>query len=324
MRYAVRLYGLRTIGKARLRSIPHHLVSWRSASELSDFPETVVFGATGRLGGVLRDVWPTHWPVTWVARRRVPGPNIVVCDPLREAELLRSLVGGAEVVLSLLGSAPGGGLQNVAGLEEHAPLARAVHGAARGPVLLASSAAVYGRGGELGLRLSENARLPKDVSLYGAAKRSMEAATDACALRIGNVAGFDAILGGWQPGFELDSFPDGSTPQRSYIGPVTLALALADLCRKAHKIPAVLNVAEAGAIEMSDLLVAAGRSFERRPAPPAAISRVELDTKAVSGFVPQLENPGEPSRMVAEFRWLRSLQDLRQKKGLAVDRGENE
>lgn len=252
----------------------------------------------------MRAVWPKHWPVTWVGRRAVPGAPLTICDPLRDVERLAEIAGSAEVILSLLGPAPGGTLKQDGDLADHARLALALCDAATGPVLLASSAAVYGSLGESGKLLHESTPVPKDLPPYGAAKYAMETATDARVLRIGNVAGFDAILGAWTPEFTLDTFPDGSTPRRSYIGPCTLALTLAALCKKSSLLPKTLNVAEPGAIEMSALLEAAGRPFAARVAKADAIAHVELDTSALIQLVPQLAEPGDPARMVREVRWI--------------------
>ena len=105
-----------------------------------------------------------------------------------------------------------------------------------GQVLLASSSAVYGVNGGLPCREDTPTHPVND---YGRAKLEAEAVADRwrarglaiTALRIGNVAGADALLGGMRPGepTRIDRFADGGSPVRSYIGPVTLADVLAKL-----------------------------------------------------------------------------------------------
>ncbi|MEO1703776.1 MAG: NAD-dependent epimerase/dehydratase family protein [Pseudomonadota bacterium] len=286
--------------------------------EKSTLPPVAVLGASGRIGRVLRAWWPEAAPVTWIARRPMEGG--MRCDPLAEPERLAEILSAAGVraVLSLAGPVPGGaGGANSAGTETdlaaHAALARVLLGAvpAGVPVLLASSAAVYGRPEETGddSWLSEAAPLPPRAALspYGQAKFDMEAAVLAAraapaiapvtCLRIGNVAGLDAVLGGWRAGFRLDAFPDGRTPRRSYIGPGQLAAVLAALLMRAGVrsgagqglpavLPAVLNVAAPGTVEMGALLEAAGLDHGRRPAPPTAIPRVALDTRLLLAHLP--------------------------------------
>ncbi|GGH41053.1 Nucleoside-diphosphate-sugar epimerase [Cribrihabitans marinus] len=268
------------------------------------FPGILVIGATGRIGDVLRRSWPGGG-VRWQTRRAAPGDGWTRVDPLAEPAALARAAQGCSVILNLAGPAPGRG----GDMADHAALAEAAvrAGAASGArVLLASSAAVYGRAaGEL----TEAAPL-HPVSDYGRAKVEMEARAAAraaelgvavTALRIGNVAGLDAALGGWRPGCALDRFADGATPARSYVGPVTLARLLAALCA-APDLPAVLNVAAPGAVEMGALLDAAGLAWTARPAPAGAIPRVQLSVAALARLCP-LE-PVDPAAMVAEWRGL--------------------
>lgn len=175
---------------------------------------------------------------------------------------------------------------------------------------LCSSAAVYGRAGGV-LRETD---APTPVIPYGEAKAATEAAALARAaetgqgvtlLRIGNVAGADAILGGWTPGFTLDTFPDGTTPARSYIGPATLAHVLATLCAM-QDLPQILNIASPGAVEMGALLQAADLPYDTRPAPDTAIPRVEFSTDRLTALIPLPE--ATPQAIVADWQADRQLQ----------------
>lgn len=207
-------------------------------------------------------------------------------------------------------------------------------------VVLASSAAVYGNQPGLlreegppqhpPMNTSLQATMPSTmpttgpttvptcapVSPYGLAKREMEhqalalghqLGVPVTALRIGNIAGLDAILGGWRPGFCLDQFADGRSPRRSYIGPLTLARLLAALVAQKH-LPPLLNLAQPGPLEMAALLRAARYPFCWQPAPEGAIAEVSLDLSRLRGILPDrdlqrlISEPADARQMLAEWR----------------------
>ena len=263
----------------------------------------LVLGATGRIGRVLRQCWAGQGDILWQSRRPQEGAGWAVVSPLDDPGALRDAASGRQI-LCLAGSVPsrGGPMDDNIRLVE-AALQSADPGAR---VLLTSSAAVYGAG---------SGPLPETSALapangYGRAKAAREAAAArlaaargvrACALRIGNIAGLDAALGGWHPGFRLDSFPDGATPRRSYIGLCTLARVLAALLN-APELPPVLNVAAPGTIEMGELLNAAGCECRLRPAPQEAIARVELDVRLLTALLPEgLLSAADAAAMVREW-----------------------
>lgn len=271
------------------------------------FPETLILGATGRIGRLLRHFWSTPPPLLWQARRPQPGKGWQVFAPLEDPAALASAAAGRQI-LCLAGSVPG----RSGNLADNSRLAAAaIEAAAPGSrVLLASSAAVYG---------SQAGLLPEDAPLqpanaYGAAKAEMEARAahaaarrdvGLCVLRIGNVAGLDAALGGWRPGFTLDQFADGRTPARSYIGAQSLAAVLHRLLAL-PRLPAVLNIAQPGAVQMSGLLTAAGREIALRPAPPSAIAEVELDVSRLASLLPAgALKPADAAQMAAEWAGVR-------------------
>lgn len=274
-------------------------------------PRVLVIGGSGRLGPLLRRAWgqePEDIPFLWQARRQEAfsgfgGPDLVF-DPLADSAALAAACGAANVVLCLAGVTSG----TEAELAANAALAQAVVAAAPGPVLLASSAAVYGTG-----PCSEEDE-PHPLSPYGRAKLQMEQAVrgrgGVVLLRIGNVAGADALLGRRLPagGRVLDICADGQAPRRSFIGPVALSRALARLLRLVGAgvtVPEVLNLALPGVCGMDDLLRAAGEGWTPRPAPPGVIPVVELDVRrAVTlGLVP--EAPARASAVVADLAQVR-------------------
>lgn len=280
------------------------------------FRRVLVLGATGRIGMILRKSWPADRAL-WQSRAE-RGPGWLRLDPLAEPAALARAAQGCGTVLCLAGVTPTAAAASTsaaAAMEDNTALAEAAIGAAAAAgarVLLASSAAVYGNRAGL---LREDAPLAP-VSDYGRAKAQMEArgadlaarlGVEVCSLRIGNVAGADAILGGWRPGFELDLFADGRSPRRSYIGPATLARVLGDLLAAqdlSGDLPGVLNVAAPGMVEMGALLDAAGLAWTPRPAPPGAIAEVELDVSALRGFTRLDKTDSLPQTLVAEWRAL--------------------
>jgi len=283
-----------------------------------DFPRILVLGASGRLGAMLRRFWPAGQGL-WQARSgpggaEQGGPDWLRLDPLGDPAALSAAAGRVDAILSLAGVTPAAAARGTDMGDNIALGLAAVRAgaAANVPVLLASSAAIYGAQGGL---LSE-VPPPAPVSAYGRAKAEMEArAADLAAelgvavtsLRIGNVAGADAILGGWRAGFALDRFADGRTPRRSYIGPATLARVLGDLALRAARrrdLPGCLNIAAPGAVEMGALLDAAGLAWAPRPAPTGAIPEVALDVAALAGLVPLDPAAGTAQMLVAEWRGL--------------------
>lgn len=251
-----------------------------------------------------------HWPAgvaRWQTRQALPlpGADWIHVDPLANHDALFRAAQGAEVILCLAGAVPGRGQ-----LADNTPLALACVEAAQrsgARVLLSSSAAVYGPGD--GVPMCET-RPPDPVADYGRSKLDMEQrAADlgdrlgvaVTSLRIGNVAGADACLGGWRPGYVLDRFADGSTPRRSYIGPVSFADIVMQLCVR-DGLPGVLNLALPGPVAMGDLLDAAGLQWGDRPAPDHAIPLVALDLERLSANVTFPDGAATPARLVAEWR----------------------
>lgn len=306
------------------------------------FPVTVVLGASGRIGGVLRHCWPEIAPrsapqstslagaeIRWQSRSPLPQqPEVAapaLLDPLEDPAGLVQLMAGAEAVLCLAGSIPGRGMdladnsRLACAAVQAAARAAEISGAPAARVLLSSSAAIYGN--QPGV-LSEDSPL-SPANAYGAAKVEMEQQALALgqqlgvpvtALRIGNIAGLDAILGGWQPGFTLDQFADHRSPRRSYIGPVTLARVLAALAA-CPELPTVLNLAQPGPLEMAALLRAAELEFAWRPAPQAAIAEVELDVSRLRQVLSEaggarlqtgLSTPADAAQMVTEWARVQS------------------
>lgn len=229
--------------------------------------DLIVTGASGKLGRMLRPLWPdAHW-----LSRGDAWPE-----------------GRGGVILNLAGvTDPNGPLE-----DNVTTAARAIdEGARRGArVFLMSSVAVYGAGD-----FAETDE-PAPLNAYGRAKLRMEALPGAATiLRLGNVAGADALLG--RAGAEV--VLDPVDPVRSYIGPVTLARVLRAVMA-AQDLPRILNIAEPPPVAMSALLDAAGIAWRFGPDRPGVVARVGVSTDRLDAICPL--PPADPARMVAEWR----------------------
>lgn len=265
--------------------------------------KVLVLGATGRVGRMLRRVWQATPPDGLLACYQARDAACaqagdLIWDPLADEPPRRRFDG----VLSLAGVVPGPGADlrlNVALGLAGVRAARAV-GAAR--VLLASSQAVYGTALS---RPYHERDAPAPETPYGAAKLEMEracAGAGVTALRIGNVAGADALLQNVARGgaMRLHRFADGGGPVRSYIGPVDLARVLADLLRGGDP-PRVLNVAAPRPVTMQALLAAGDTPFEWVAAPADAVQDITLDCGALAARHRFARDAASPDAMLAQW-----------------------
>jgi len=260
----------------------------------------LVMGASGRVGAYLRQFWPgTGVDPLWQFRTKAPAGALLwnpLSDPVPEC-------GPVDVVLCLSGVTSGKDL----GL--NTDLALAALGAARrlgaSRVLLASSVSVYGA--KPGPHAENGPCNP--ASDYGRAKLVMEQTAlaqanglDVCCLRIGNIAGADALLGGLRPGVRpmLHQFQDGHAPRRAYIGPLTLARVLGRLAMHGGALPPILNIAQPGLVGMDALLRAAGQDWTWQAAPDTALPELRLSLERQQSLLP-LPN-ATPDALVAEWR----------------------
>lgn len=272
-------------------------------------PRLLVLGGTSRIAGMMRRWDPGGVDIIWGARQgRGPGgTDWVQFDTRTDPAALAAACAQVDVILDLSGPT-NNPAQATAGFTAIPDLAHAVVHVAQGtPLLWMSSAAVYGP--QKAAR-EDAPRAP--VSAYGRAKLRAEdvllGQPGVTVLRLGNVAGADALLGQARPGrlIRLDQFEDGSTPCRSYIGPKTLTESLFSLIRQATEgdsLPPVLNLSAPGpGVEMAALLEVARLEFTLQTAPPEAVRAITLDTTALAAVVPLPEERGQPAAIVAEWR----------------------
>ncbi|MFQ6773797.1 NAD-dependent epimerase/dehydratase family protein [Cereibacter sphaeroides] len=271
----------------------------------------LVLGSTGRIGRFLRRAWaepPEGLVPVWHGR---DGSADLQWDMLAAPYP----GGAARVVLGLAGVTDRTGRlgDNVAlGLAG----CRAAGAAGAAHVFLLSSGAIYGSARSEDLREEDE---PAPDTAYGAAKLRMEQAaldwsrtarTGLTILRLGNVAGADALLGPKRPpgqAIVLDPVPGARGPVRTYIGPQSLAAVLARLARLADAgvaLPSILNLGAPPPVDMADLLEAAGLDWRWGPPRPGVIPRVGLALDRLAALCPLPPDAGAPDRLVDEWRAL--------------------
>ena len=274
-------------------------------------------GASGRVGQMLCSCWRDAVPdLALVPQYRGTAPQGALSwNPLEGPGALLYHVAHAGrplAILALAGVTPGPGRDLTLNRRlAEATLDAALQAGVR-RVLLASSSAVYGAGD--GTPFSEDAPLAP-VNAYGAAKLETEAACapwrtrglDICALRIGNVAGADALLlnvarAGPGDAVVIDRFADGGGPVRSYIGPSTLAAVLTTLCHHPGPLPEALNIAAPEPVAMAGLADAAGARIEMRPAPQGAHQRITLDCRRLAALHRFAPTDSTSTEMVRQWR----------------------
>jgi UDP-glucose 4-epimerase len=270
----------------------------------ADFDRVLVVGASGRVGRMLARVWQGMGLRPTLQHRSAALPfDLPQIQWAPMAESLPKRDYAAMIVLA--GVVPGQG-----DLAQNAAIAAACLTAAEaagiGQVLLASSSAVYGSNG--GVAFSED-DATRPVNDYGQAKLAMEAVAlpfrtrgmQVCALRIGNVAGADALLLNVAAGQKVwvDQFADGAGPLRSYVGPQAMAQVLAQLVGQA--LPDILNLAAPQPVTMADLARAAKADWDWRPAPTSAFQRITMDCSRLAGLYAFATKDSQAANMVAEW-----------------------
>ncbi|MCA0042257.1 NAD-dependent epimerase/dehydratase family protein [Celeribacter litoreus] len=207
-------------------------------------------------------------------------------------------------------------------LQEHVALTSASLTAAQSAgisrVLVASSSAIYGAAIARPFRETDPAQ---PINAYGAAKREVErlcsryraqTGLEICALRIGNVAGADSLLGRLCPETReqivLDVFPDGAGPRRSYVGAHSLYDILCALSDCASRLPERLNVGGCTPVSMDQLLKAADIQWVARQCASEGHQNITLDCKLLGSLCPEVSGASHASDLVSEWRSLRAMQ----------------
>ena len=274
----------------------------------------LVLGASGRIGTGFQRLaqmgeWPGPAPQWQVRCGAEPAPgNLVYWDILAENP---PEFGPCQGIICLAGVVNGDLALNTALALAAIDLAVAK---GCGPVLLTSTSAVYGPADQ---PVTEHSPC-NPANAYGRAKLAMERAVSnylhdlgdtapvVCILRIGNVAGADALLLAAQSGVvTLDRFDDGQGPERSYIGMRDLAgvmTHLIGLSARSVALPQILNIAADQPLAMTALLQAAGLDWLWRSAPPMAVRRMVLDTTLLQSLIAAKKLSADPAEMIRQSR----------------------
>lgn len=274
----------------------------------------LLVGATSRVGKLVLHHWRASLPacIEIVEQHRCPDRRWGFFWPLQEPPGDRLTALRVDAIICLAGVTPGPG----ADLSLNTPLAEAVLSAAKQAgvrrVLIASSSAVYGTGD--GTPFSENDNTVP-VNDYGAAKLAMERACEpwresgleVCCMRIGNVAGADALLLNLATAaagqkLSIDRFLDGAGPVRSYIGPATFAEVLCGLAERPDPLPTTLNIATPSVVSMEGLAIAAGHPYTFSPAPEGAHQRITLNCHRLAARHTFAANASDPAQMVLQWK----------------------
>lgn len=303
----------------------------------TDGPLIVVTGGTGRIGESVRYVVDNEgsYNSRFLSRDRRFCSKFdgVWWDPSVPIEEI--LPNHPDTILHLAGATPsrGADLSRQDFVEANCNLTLAVLDAAKARsasrVLIISSASVYGRPRNPERPVSEDCPLSW-LTDYAYSKICMEsevrkwveanrAGPEVCILRVGNIAGADQLLQNAQMSTAtspllLDKFESGRGPLRSYIGPLTLARTLLNLCEHDGPLPDCMNVAESPPLYMEDLLQAIGRKMQVfwkfKPAPVNAVASIELDVGRLAQVCGNLIDQRSSDRMIEEMfqlkDWIKS------------------
>jgi len=279
----------------------------------------ILMGASGRIGRMVMRHWRLTPPVGLrvLAQQRGMGGGLQWSPidgpgPLVDFAAAQGRIAGL-IVLSGVTPESGADLSVNAKIVEAAVTAAAAVGIDR--LLVASSSAVYGIGH--GVPHVEDGHM-SPANDYGRAKlvaeqvcsKARDAGIDVCTLRIGNVAGADALLlnaarSTSAAPLRLDQFADGRGPQRSYIGPATLADVFATLAGQSGALPRQLNIAAPNPVSMESLAIAAGACWHFVQSPVTAYQTITLDCSRLSDLHHFPTNASDPVQMVAEWHRLK-------------------
>lgn len=262
-------------------------------------------GANGRVGRLIVSTWanrdsPWHFvplqyrrPQTHFNSRNIPWDVSDGPDGLLK---WMDRFGALETLIVMAGVTPA----TSSDMTLNTVIAKAYLDAARVAgikrVLLASSSAVYGFGD--GSPMSE-AHSCAPVNTYGKSKLVMEAMArnvaadtniEICCLRIGNIAGADALLlnaskATPEAPLIIDRFADGAGPRRSYIGPTQAGDVLAQLACHQGTLPPVLNLAGTAPIQMEELAITAALPWRYATAPQTARQSITLDCSVLAALI---------------------------------------
>jgi len=282
----------------------------------------IVVGSTGNVGQLLAPFWEsTGASILLQYRGTAPVTNtdhLIMWDPNEGPNALKHWISANELpscMIILAGVTPRSGKDLFLNAKIISNCLEACKNLSIPRVLVASSSAVYGN--YLDRPFSEY-DVPRPINNYGKSKLEMEKvcmhwsnqSLQVTSLRIGNIAGADALLmQALQSGFTdlfIDQYDDGGTPQRSYIGPKTLADTLIKLANYSDSLPRVLNVGASVPVEMGLLANAAGLTWSKKVAKSPRSQRIILDCTRLWGIIPEPLGAANPVDIVMQLNLQRA------------------
>ena len=271
----------------------------------------LVTGASGRVASLLRPwlVPKAELDIRWQSSVDNTGLAGWYRCEMNDGDKLAALARGCDAVLHLAGVTPHQPNPDYSANARLAIRAFAAASRARVPVFFAaSSAAVYGTGP---VPFHEGDACKPDTD-YGRANVAAEnqlvqasegAPTRLCLLRIGNLAGADALMQGQPRPTVIDQYPHGATPVRSYVAAQTLARVLRDLTQIAPQhLPQTLNVAAPRPVEMAALMQAAGLAWSPRPQGYTLRRRIVMSTELLESLVEIRPEDASPDLLVGDVK----------------------
>lgn len=275
--------------------------------------QTVILGADGKLGSILRRGALRHG-LDWRMQSRSGQHNFT--DPFDP-----SLYEKGATIINMIGhTGPDQNLLREANVDVVDQLLRRAQVAGVAHVILMSSAAVYGAAGP--------APLPETtptapLTPYADSKVAMERlahdrsrhsnATRISILRVGNVAGSDALVTHAhrhaREGMPmlLHRFADGAVPWRSYIGPLDFFHAVHTITQQPPDTLRMLNVAHPQAVPLDAMLLGYRNhllptlKWVDAPAPKGIPPRVVLDTSTLEALQPFPHHSDPADAFVAQI-----------------------
>lgn len=283
---------------------------------------TIVLGANGKLGGVLYR-HAMRSAAGWRGQSRSSGFDLQ-WDGTWDAGADTILQAGATII-NMIGDTSRDE-DRLQASNHHFAKELLTHARAKGVahVVLASSAAVYGAGGDTAIDedqpfapLSPYAQSKVDMENMALELAGAGQAPPVSIVRIANVAGSDALsaaaarcVADGRP-MPLHRFPSGLAALRSYIGPTDLFKAIKAVVKNPPDTIRALNVCAPNPIRLDALLAAykahlyPDLEWQDDPAPAHIPENVVLSTERLEGLTNlglDASDPNTMARQVAEDR----------------------
>jgi UDP-glucose 4-epimerase len=281
----------------------------------SNRPRVLLVGSTGKVGQLLYRGWlngsSSGIELICQTRRKIHDQNesFVEWDPLQPNSSITEWIvknGALDAMIVLAGVVSGSDEE----LHLNSTIAVNCINAAKAAlvprVLVASSSAVYGVWKNGPYTETDETR---PVSQYGQAKLEMEqvcanlidASSNICMMRIGNVVGADALLTAKSSTLCIDQFDDGHGPRRSYIGPLSLLSVLESLICNESSLPYSINIGQPNPLGMEELAQSADRVWTYKRVIGRDNQNITLDVNLLKGFHSFPPLSSSPRSMVNEW-----------------------